>query len=114
MNLNEDSILNFVDSYRGKTAKKISNPYVFGALAILYAYKGKLGKFERTILGIAGAVTIYSNYKEIEETKKADGILAFLESYATGAVSDKVDDSQKPESEIESLLPETLENEVIA
>jgi len=96
--MNEQDILNFVSDYRKKTANKLANPYVFGVLALWYAYKGRLGTIERAMVGIAGAVTIYSNYKNMASTKAGAGVIDYLETYAKGAAG-----GQMPSIDLTSL-----------
>lgn len=109
--LDEKIVLDFVDSQRKKVASKIANPYVFGALALWYAYKGKLGKIERTLIGLSGAVTLYSNYKAIESSKKDAGILDMLTEYAVKASGEVANDMSKKVEKQPELESEIMDVE---
>jgi hypothetical protein len=85
----------FFASQREKYGKKLLNPYIFGVVALFYAYRGKLSKVERFILGTAGAVTMYQNYQAIKQNKDDMTTLEVLQKYVEntqkdGAASEKV------------------------
>jgi hypothetical protein len=100
--MNEQDLLNFVTDYRKRAASKFSNPYVFGVLALWYAYRGKLGSIERVLVGVAGAVTLYTNYQAISLAKKDAGVVDYLEKYAKGVVGDSI-----PNLDLKSLINST-------
>ena len=83
--INEQTVLNFVDNYRNKASQKLANPYVFGVLAVWLAYRGKMGTISRTLLGVAGAVTLYQNYKSIQSANENASALDMIADYASKA-----------------------------
>lgn len=82
--MNPESVMKFVDDYRVKAGKKLSNPYVFGLIALILAYRGKMGTISRTLLGVAGAVTLYQNYLEVSKKSETDSALDMITQYAKG------------------------------
>jgi len=85
----------FLAKQRETYGKKLLNPYIFGVVALLYAYRGKLSKVERFILGAAGIVTVYQNYKTIKSNQENLTALDLVQKYVQGATEKVGDNSEK-------------------
>lgn len=46
-------------SYQSELANKFLNPYTFSLLGLYYAYKGRLGKIERVVIGIGALAALF-------------------------------------------------------
>lgn len=46
-------------SYQSGLANKFLNPYTFSLLGLYYAYKGRLGKIERVVIGIGALAALF-------------------------------------------------------
>ena len=46
-------------SYQSGLANKFLNPYTFSLLGLYYAYKGRLGKIERVVIGVGALAALF-------------------------------------------------------
>lgn len=79
----EESLNSLISEYRAKTVKRLNNNYLFALAALLYAYRGKISGVERILLGVAGSVVAYQNYK----SKKELSVLDHIKTYGSEIIS---------------------------